>query len=149
MGKTYDEIGDDLKAWIGKQKMFFVSTAPNDANGHVNCSPKGHDSFRVLDGTTVAYRDFTGSGIETIAHLKENGRIVILFCALEGPPKIVRLHGRGESIERDHPEFESLSNAFGPANELGGGRHSRIYQDYRQPGVGLVWLQRAAIQLRL
>ena len=117
MGKTYDAITDDLRSWIDRQKMFFVATAPTDTNGHVNCSPKGHDSLRILDESTVVYRDLTGSGIETVAHLKDNGRIVIMFCAFEGAPKIVRLHGRGDVIDRDDPEFPDLEAAFGNADK--------------------------------
>ena len=92
--------------------MFFVATAPLDAAGHINLSPKGLDSFRVIDPRTVAYLDLTGSGIETVAHLRENGRIVLLFCAFEGPPKIIRLHGRGEVVEPGDPRFGSLAARF-------------------------------------
>lgn len=112
MAKTFATIDADLAEWIGKQKMFFVATAPLAADGHINLSPKGLDSFVVLDPTTVAYLDLTGSGVETVAHLRENGRIVFLFCAFEGPPKIVRLHGRGEAIEPGQPKFESLRQRF-------------------------------------
>ena len=117
MGQTYDHISDGLKEWIAKQKMFFVATAPIHQDGLINLSPKGHDSFRILDKTTVAYRDLTGSGIETVAHLKENGRIVIMFCSFEGAPKIVRFHGRGDAIEPHHPEFAKLSAKFGLTSE--------------------------------
>ena len=112
MGLVFQEIDSRLQEFIESQKMFFVATAPLDKNGHINVSPKGLDSFRVLDGTTVAYADLTGSGVETIAHVRENGRIVILFCAFDGAPKIVRLHGTGEVIESDHQEFESLASLF-------------------------------------
>ena len=112
MGKTYGELSDSLNEFISRQKLFFVASAPLDANGHVNLSPKGLDSFRVIDARTVAYLDLTGSGIETVAHVKENGRLSIMFCALEGAPKIVRLYGRAEVIERDHPEFASLLALF-------------------------------------
>lgn len=112
MGKTFERIDESIRTWIAKQKMFFVATAPNTADGHVNCSPKGHDSFRILDDTTVAYRDLTGSGIETVAHLKENGRIVIMFCAFEGAPKIVRFYGKGEVLQPGHAEFDSIAAAF-------------------------------------
>lgn len=112
MGKLYDHITETLKEWIEKQKIFFVSTAPLSSDGHINCSPKGLDSFRVLDDNTVAYQDLTGSGVETIAHLKENGRIVIMFCAFDGPPKIVRIYGEGTVIEREHPEFQALHQLF-------------------------------------
>jgi hypothetical protein len=112
MGKVFDAISPDLKKWIEKQKIFFVATAPLSAEGHVNCSPKGLDSFRILDEQTVAYQDLTGSGIETIAHIQENKRIVIMFCAFNGPPKIVRLHGSGEAVTTKHKDFEKLNQLF-------------------------------------
>ena len=112
MGKIYDRIDDKLARWLGAQKVFFVATAPLSGDGHINCSPKDGASFRVLDEQTVVYLDLTGSGVETIAHLKENGRIILMFCAMEGPPKIVRLHGRGETIESEHSDFESLRETF-------------------------------------
>jgi len=92
--------------------MFFVGTAPLSAVGHVNCSPKGGDSFIVLGPREVAYADLTGSGIETVAHLRENGRIVVMFCAFEGGPKIIRLHGSGEVLTPEHAEFAALENRF-------------------------------------
>jgi len=96
MAKIFDAIDDKLADWLRAQRMFFVATAPLAASGHVNLSPKGAcESFAVLGPSEVAYVDFTGSGIETIAHLRENGRIVLMFCAFEGSPRIVRLHGRG------------------------------------------------------
>jgi Pyridoxamine 5'-phosphate oxidase len=112
MAKVYESITTEITEWAGAQKMFFVATAPLADTGLVNCSPKGGDTFRILDAQTVAYQDLTGSGIETIAHLKENGRIVIMFCAFEGAPKIVRFHGTGEVIEHDHPEFATLVTLF-------------------------------------
>lgn len=112
MGKLYAGIDAALREWVAKQKMFFVATAPLSADAHVNCSPKGLDSFRILDEHTVAYQDLTGSGVETIAHLKENGRIVIMFCAFEGPPRIVRFHGRGEVVATGHPDFAGLCAQF-------------------------------------
>ena len=95
MGKVYDEITPELRDWLSGQRLFFVATAPLSGRGHINCSPKGGDTFSVLGPREVAYADLTGSGIETVAHLRENGRIVLMFCAFEGGPKIVRLHGRG------------------------------------------------------
>jgi len=112
MGRTYDAIDDPLAAFLRAQHVFFVATAPLDAEGHVNLSPKGLDSFRVVDPYTVAYLDLTGSGIETVAHLRENGRIVFCFCAFEGPPRIVRLHGRGEVLEPSAPDFAKLRPLF-------------------------------------
>ena len=92
--------------------MFFVATAPAGASGRVNLSPKGTDSLRVLDARTIAYLDFVGSGVETIAHLRENGRITVMFCAFAGPPKIVRLHGRGDAVEPGDAEFTALRANF-------------------------------------
>jgi len=112
MGKQYDEITPELAQWLGEQHMFFVATAPLDADGLVNCSPKGMDSFRIIGPREVAYLELTGSGIETVAHLRENRRIVFMFCAFDGPPKIVRLHGRGESLVPGSPEFSRLRNRF-------------------------------------
>lgn len=112
MGKTYDTITPALQDWITQQHVFFVSTAPTATDGHVNCSPKGSDSFRILNEREVAYLDLTGSGIETIAHLQENQRIVIMFCAFNGPPKIVRIHGTGEPIFPTDPDFDPLRPLF-------------------------------------
>ena len=112
MGKIFNEINADLQKWIEKQKMFFVATAPLSPDLHINCSPKGLDSFRILDPHTVAYQDLTGSGIETIAHIRENKRILLMFCAFDGPPKIVRLHGIGEAITPDHEDFENINAQF-------------------------------------
>jgi len=112
MSKVYDGIDDTLASFVAAQHMFFVATAPLDATGHLNLSPKGLEGLRVIDPKTVAYLDLTGSGVETIAHLRENGRIVILLCAFEGPPKILRLYGRGEAIEPGDPRFEELRKLF-------------------------------------
>ena len=114
MSKQIEQITPELAEWISRQKVFFVATAPLAANGHVNCSPKGGDAFKVLGPLSVVYQDYTGSGAETAAHLKENGRIVIMFCAFDGPPRIARLHGRGEVIEPSHPDFATLSGQFPP-----------------------------------
>jgi len=109
MAKLFDRIDDHHRAWIARQAMFFVATAPLSAEGHVNVSPKGPiGSFAVLDDHTVAYLDVNGSGIETIAHLRENGRIVVMFCAFDGPPRILRLHGRGEAIVASDPRFAEV-----------------------------------------
>ena len=99
MAKQFDQIDDHLREWIARQPMFFVGTAPLAAEGRVNVSPKGPaGTFRVLGPRRVAYLDVVGSGVETIAHLRENGRIVVMLCAFEGPPRILRLHGTGEAI---------------------------------------------------
>ena len=119
MGRIFDTLDRTLTAWIGAQPMFFVSTAPNDPDGHVHLSPKGAmDTFRILSPTRVAYLDLTGSGIETIAHLRENGRIVVMFCAFNGPPKVLRLHGRGRVIQSSDPEFDDLVTTFTPSDDI-------------------------------
>jgi Pyridoxamine 5'-phosphate oxidase len=101
MGKLFDRIDDDLAGWIREQPLFFVATAPSDG-GHVNVSPKGPiESFRIVDGRTVEYEDHVGSGAETVAHIRENGRVCVMFCAFAGPPRILRLHGAGEVVPED------------------------------------------------
>ncbi len=112
MGKVFEAIDGDVQAFLAAQRMFFVATAPLAADGLVNLSPKGLDTFRVLDAATVAYLDLTGSGIETVAHAKENGRIVFMFCAFEGRPRIVRLHGRATVLEPGDPDFARLRPLF-------------------------------------
>jgi hypothetical protein len=114
MSKERENIDSELAAWIARQRVFFVGTAPLSPNGHINVSPKGGEAFRVLSPLEVAYQDYTGSGAEIIAHLRENGRIVIMFCAFEGPPMIVRLHGVGTVIRPDHPGFVELATRFRP-----------------------------------
>jgi hypothetical protein len=104
-----DSIDDRLAAWIDRQSMFFVATAPLGIDGHVNVSPKGPMStFAVLGPRQVAYLDFFGSGAETVAHLRENSRIVVMFCAFEGPPQIIRLHGRARPVWPHEPQFDEL-----------------------------------------
>src|SRR5919198_2760664 len=112
MGMVYDAITPELADWLSQQRVFFVATAPLAGDGLVNCSPKGMDSFRILGPREVAYVDLTGSGIETVAHLRENGRIVFMFCAFAGPPKIVRLHGTGEVITPGAPDYPKLRAIF-------------------------------------
>jgi hypothetical protein len=113
MGKVYDAIDEKLSAWLSAQKIFFVATAPLSQQGHVNCSPKDGRSFQILDERTVVYLDLTGSGVETIAHVKENGRIVLMFCAFSSAPNIVRMHGQGKVIESRHGDFLTLKARFG------------------------------------
>jgi hypothetical protein len=114
MGKIYDGIDNHLQGWIGRQSMFFVATAPSGEDGHVNVSPKGPiGTLRVLDPHTIAYLDAIGSGAETIAHLRDNGRIVVMLCAFEGPPRILRLHGRGEPILAADSRFPELRERCG------------------------------------
>jgi hypothetical protein len=112
MGKTFDGISESLAAWIGEQRIFFVATAPLAADGLINCSPKGMDTLRILGPREVAYLDLTGSGIETVAHARENGRIVLMFCAFAGSPRIVRLHGRAEVLPAGTPEYARLEALF-------------------------------------
>jgi hypothetical protein len=114
MGRTYDEIDDHMRAWIARQPMYFVGTAPLAGDGHINVSPKGPGgTLRVLGPRRVAYLDYIGSGAETIAHLRENGRVVVMLCAFEGPPRIVRLHGQGEIVLPADPRFEALLEEAG------------------------------------
>jgi hypothetical protein len=116
MGKVYDGISAKLGAWLEAQPVFFVATAPLSAEGLVNLSPKGTGgTFRVVDEHTVAYLDLTGSGIETVAHVRENGRICVMFCAFDGRPTIVRLHGTGSVLTPDDPGFDEALAAFGEA----------------------------------
>jgi len=112
MAKVYEQLTPELVSFIESQHMFFVGTAPLNEQGHINISPKGMDSLRIIDTRTVAYLDVTGSGVETISHLKQNGRMVMMFCAFEGKPLTLRLHGRGEAIEIDHSEFADLRKLF-------------------------------------
>jgi hypothetical protein len=112
VAETFAEITERLAAFILQQQMFFVATAPSSSGGHVNVSPKGLDTFRILDPTTIAYLDLTGSGIETVSHVRDNGRICIMFCAFEGSAQIVRLHGRGEVLEAGTPAFDELYPLF-------------------------------------
>lgn len=114
MSKQLPEINPALSEWISQQRIFFTGTAPLSADGHVNVSPKGGDSFRVLGPLEAAYLDYTGSGAETAAHVRENGRIVIMFCAFEGAPKIVRLHGRATVITSADARYAALASHFPP-----------------------------------
>ena len=118
MSTVYDGIDDKLRAWLLVQPMFFVSTAPLSGEGHVNVSPKGMaGTFAVLGPAQVAYLDYFGSGAETIAHLRENGRIVLMWCAFSGPPKIVRLHGRGRVVLPGDAGFAELRPRFAKERE--------------------------------
>lgn len=111
MGRVLDHIDDATVAWIEAQHMFFVGTAPSEG-GRVNLSPKGLDSFRVVNPNEIAYLDLTGSGAETIAHIRDNGRITIMFCAFEGPPRILRLYGTGSVHRPGVQRFDELSPLF-------------------------------------
>jgi hypothetical protein len=112
MGKVYEDISPELADWIAQQHLFFVATAPLSREGHVNTSPKGLDCLRIVGRRQVAYVDLTGSGAETIAHLRENGRIVLMFCAFTGPPKIIRLHGMGTVITKTSSEWSAWCERF-------------------------------------
>jgi hypothetical protein len=114
VGKVYESIDAHQRQWIAGQPLFFVGSAPLDGDGHVNVSPKGPaGTLRVLDDHTVAYLDMVGSGAETVAHIRENGRVVVMLCAFEGPPRILRLHGRGEVIPADDARFDKLYERAG------------------------------------
>ena len=112
MGKLYEELTPNLVEFISEQKLFFVGTAPLGQEGHINISPKGMDCLKVLDSKTIAYLDVTGSGVETISQIKENGRLVFMFCAFEGKANILRLYGRGEVFDFAHPEFPDYLKLF-------------------------------------
>ena len=117
MAKFYDALNDKHVAFIKAQKMFFVATAPLTDAGRVNLSPKGYDSFRVIGPNRVAYADLGGSGIETVAHIRENGRITFMFCAFEGAANIMRLYGRGEVMQFSDPGFADEIAQFAPGHE--------------------------------
>jgi hypothetical protein len=117
MAKFYDALNDKHVAFIKAQKMFFVATAPLSDAGRVNLSPKGYDSFRVISPSRVAYADLGGSGAETLAHVRENGRITFMFCAYEGAANIMRLYGRGEVMQFNDPGFAEEIAKFPPGLE--------------------------------
>src|SRR5688572_1541980 len=112
MGKLFDSIEGPIEKFIREQKVFFVATAPSGREGHVNLSPKGLDTLRILGPREVCWLDYTGSGAETIAHVRDNGRIVLMFCAFEGAPKIVRIHGAARVVEPQDAEFAGLRARF-------------------------------------
>ena len=114
MGRTYDGIDDDLASWLMRAPLWFVATAPLSAAGHVNVSPRGHDTFSVLGPHRVGWVDYTGSGIETIAHLRENGRICVMFCSFDRRPRIVRLHGQGTVAMPGEPAYDDVVSRHPP-----------------------------------
>jgi hypothetical protein len=117
MGQTYERIDGRIRTFIEEQPVFFTATAPLAADGHVNLSPKGRKgTLVVLDELTLAYLDFGGSGAETIAHLRENGRITLMWCAFSGPPKVLRVHGLGEAVFRDDPRWAGYLAHFRDAD---------------------------------
>lgn len=115
MGRAFDTVTDQMRAFIERQHVFFVATAPGGGEGRVNLSPKGYDSFRLLGPERVAYLDLTGSGAETIAHVRDNGRITFMFCAFEGKPNIVRLYGQGRVVLRSDRGWDELIGEFEPS----------------------------------
>jgi hypothetical protein len=128
MGDVWPEITDRLREFIESQSVFFVASAPLSADGHVNVSPKGLDTFRFLDATRVAYLDLTGSGNETAAHLSDNARITIMFCAFQGPPKILRLFGSGRAVLPDTSEWAGMIPLF---DEIQGARQLIVADIHR------------------
>jgi hypothetical protein len=139
--KVHERIDGRLRSFIEAQPMFFVATAPNGPGGHVNVSPKGMaGTFLVLDELRVAYLDYHGSGAETMAHLRENGRITVMFCSFQGAPNIVRLHGRGRSVPLDDPEFPGLLGLFPAPPDTHGVRPLMSYEGDRD--VLLRWTER-------
>jgi hypothetical protein len=137
MGKLYGEIDERNAEWIRRQRVFFVATAPLSGEGHVNLSPKGLESLAILGPREVAYVDFVGSGIETAAHLRENGRIVFMFCAFEGPPRTLRLHGRGEVVEPCDPAWEGLASRLPSHSQARAIVHARIVRIADSCGYGV------------
>jgi len=112
MSTVHARLDDKLIRFIMAQRIFFVATAPLGAGGHVNVSPKGYDSLAVIDERTIAYLDLGGSGAETLAHVRENGRITLMFCAFEGPANVLRLHGRGRAVTFGEAGFAQLKALF-------------------------------------
>ncbi|HET6723749.1 MAG TPA: pyridoxamine 5'-phosphate oxidase family protein [Chitinophagaceae bacterium] len=112
MGKEYSQISEEHREFIENQKLFFVCTSPLSAEGHINLSPKGFDCFRILSPSRVGYLDIVGSGNETSAHLQENGRITLMFCAFDGSPKILRLYGKGRTVLPVDEEWDELAQHF-------------------------------------
>ena len=112
MGQRFDEISSDIKLAITEAPIFFVATAPLATDGHVNLSPKGLDTLRVLGPRTIAYLDLTGSGNETAAHILENGRLTIMLCSFSGKPRIIRIYCRGRVVSRQSPEWAEWSSHF-------------------------------------
>jgi predicted pyridoxine 5'-phosphate oxidase superfamily flavin-nucleotide-binding protein len=119
MGKIYEELSEEHQQWIAEQPMFFVATASTASESHVNVSPKGYDTFRIFDPRSVGYLDLTGSGVETIAHIRENGRITIMFCGFTGRPRILRLYGTARVVRAGDEEFAERLAGF---EELSGTR---------------------------
>ena len=143
MGRVLEAITDELAAWIRAQHMFFVATAPLGADGHVNVSPKGFaGSFVVLGPHEVAYLDRIGSGAETIAHLRENGRITVMFNAFDGKPDIVRLYGHGVVIRPGDERFETFATHFhDPPRGIRSVIHVRVDRVSSSCGFGVPFME--------
>ena len=150
MGRTYEGIDARLTAWLEAQPVFFVASAPLAADGHVNLSPKGNRHELVVLGTsTVAYLDQTGSGAETISHVRENGRIVLMACAFAGPPRIVRLHGVGRVIVPGDDDWSGIATVLAArAADLQRAGSPQHHPNRGQPGCRLLWVRRPAHGLR-
>ena len=147
MAKVFEEITDHIREWVSRQPMFFVATAPLQPDGHVNVSPKGPiGSLRITGPHSLAFLDISGSGAETIAHVRENGRIVIMLCAFEGPPRIVRFHGTGTVLRWDEPGFDAAAAGFEHADDPRGA--ALVVTVDVDPRVGLLRLRRPADELR-
>lgn len=130
MGTVFPELDDQLRGWIARQPMFFVATAPSGDGGHLNLSPKGgQGTLAVLGPRELAYVDLFGSGIETVAHLKQNGRVILMWCAFTGPPMVVRVHGQGEVVEMTDPRFAELLARFDLPAEAHGSVRGMIRVD--------------------
>jgi hypothetical protein len=127
MGKSFPSLLPEHEAFIRGQRIFFVASAPLDTEGHVNLSPKGHDSLRILSSNEVAYLDLTGSGNETSAHLLENGRITFMFVAFEGRPEILRLYGKGRTVLPGDADWDRLAGQFEPFPGMRQIIHAQIY----------------------
>jgi hypothetical protein len=134
MGVFRPELNDEDQKWIKQQQLFYVGSAPLTSSGRVNLSPKGYDAFRILSTKKIAYLDMTGSGVETITHLNENGRLTIMFCAFEGAPKIVRLWCKGTVHPNGSQEFQSLRSELFPDFSNQSGVRSIIVGDILEVG---------------
>ena len=133
MATFYDQLEDKHLDFIEQQKMFFIATAPAASDGHVNLSPKGYDAFKVIDRNTVAYLDLGGSGIETLAHVKENGRLTFMFCAFEGKANIMRIYGQAEAVSFNEPSFDEKFALFEGFDRARSRTHAIVPQQSMHP----------------
>lgn len=137
MGKRFAAMLPQHIEFISKQHIFFVGSAPLSGEGHVNLSPKGYDSLRILSESEAVYLDLTGSGNETAAHLAENGRITLMFAAFEGQPLILRLYGKGRVILPGNEEWEKLEGYFPPLQGARQMIHISVYEVQTSCGFGV------------